>query len=225
MPAAAAPFVALVVGAIAGALMRIPLLSLGYRLPEERALPRPSGWWVVPVTAAVTGAVWWAIAPDHPIVVPAVYVLTVWTMVPLAFVDLDVHRLPDAIQLPAYPALITLLLVCSLAEGTWSPFVRALVAGLVLWLVFFILGILPGGGIGFGDVKLAGLLGMLLGWLSWTHVLHGTVATFLIGGVVAVLVMSFAGKGRRDEFAYGPSMLLGAVVALIAPRALQLLGW
>ncbi len=82
---------------------------------------------------------------------------------------------------------------------------------------------MPGSGMGFGDVKLAGLLGMLLGWLSWTPVMWATLATFLIGGVVAVLVLALGRKGRRDDFAYGPSMLLGAVGALAAPAVLRLL--
>ena len=225
MPETTLLLTAATVGAIAGVALRVPLVQLGYRLPDEVEFPRPASWWVIPATAAVTVLAWWAIAPGRPVLVPIVYTVAVWTMIPLAFVDLDVHRLPDRIQLPAYPVLALLLAACSYASGDWSPFVRALIAGLVLWLLFLILGILPGGGIGFGDVKLAGLLGMLLGWLSWTHVMRGTVATFLIGGVVALLVMAIAGKGRRDEFAYGPSMLLGAVVALIAPRALQLLGY
>lgn len=216
--------IALVVGVVAGMVLRSQLAPLGYRLVDERALPQPATWWVVPGTAVLTALTWWAIAPDHPAVVPAVYVLAVWTMVPLAFVDLDVQRLPDAIQLPAYPSLAALLAVCSYATGEWSPFVRALLAGVALFALFLVMGILPGGGIGFGDVKLAGLLGMLLGWLSWTQVLWGTMTTFLIGGVVAVGMMTLGRKGRHDDFAYGPSMLLGAVVALVAPALLRLLG-
>lgn len=175
------------------------------------------------MTAALTALVWWAIAPGRPIIVPVVYVLAVWTMVPLAFVDLDVQRLPDAIQLPAYPVLAVLLAVCSYATGDWSPFARALLAGVALFLLFLVLAIMPGSGMGFGDVKLAGLLGMLLGWLSWTQVMWATLATFLIGGVVAVLVLALGRKGRRDDFAYGPSMLLGTIGALAAPAALRLL--
>ncbi|WP_338752557.1 prepilin peptidase [Janibacter alittae] len=124
--------------------------------------------------------------------------------------------------MPAYPALAALLAICSYATGEWPPFARALLAGLALFLLFFVMAILPGSGMGFGDVKLAGLLGMLLGWLSWTQVLWATLATFLIGGVVAVLVLALGRKGRRDDFAYGPSMLLGTVTALAAPAVLRL---
>lgn len=89
--------------------------------------------------------------------------------------------------------------------------------------LYLVLALLPGGGIGFGDVKLAGLLGMLLGWHSWTHVLQGTMATFLIGGVVAVALLALRRKGARDDFAYGPPMLVGAAGAIIVPPLLALL--
>lgn len=221
MPATT-PFVIAAVGALVGLLLQLRLRTLGYRMPDEISLPRPASWWVVPVTAVASGLVWWAVSPGHPWLVPAVYVLAVWVMVALAWVDLDVHRLPDRIQLPAAPALVVLLAGCSLATDTWSPFVRALVAGVVLFVVYLVLALLPGGGIGFGDVKLAGLLGMLLGWLSWAQVWWATLATFLIGGVVAVALLALRRKGAGDEFAYGPAMLLGAVGALVAPAVIAL---
>lgn len=184
---------------------------------EEKACARVLPSWISESTRANSPE----IGPSNPVVVPVVYTLAVWAMVALAFIDLDVQRLPDAIQLPAYPVLALLLAACAWATADWGAFVRALLAGLILWLLYLILALVPGGGIGFGDVKLAGLLGMLLGWLSWAHVMVGTMATFLIGGVVALGVLVLAKKGRRDEFAYGPSMLLGAVCALAAPLVLR----
>jgi leader peptidase (prepilin peptidase)/N-methyltransferase len=143
-------------------------------------------------------------------------------MVALAFIDLDVHRLPDKIQLPAYPILAGLLAVCSHLTGDWGALLRAGICGAALWLFYFLLiFVLPAGSIGFGDVKLAGLLGMLLGWLTWAHVIIGTMATFLIGGVVAAALLATRRKGRKDEFAYGPSMLIGAIVAIASPLFLR----
>lgn len=223
MPATT-PFVIAAIGALVGLLLHLRLRALTYRLPDETSLPRPTSWWVVPVTAIASGLVWWAVSPGRPWPVPAVYVLAVWVMVALAFIDLDVHRLPDRIQLPAYPALVVLLAGCSLATATWAPFGRALLAGVILFVVYLILALLPGGGIGFGDVKLAGLLGMLLGWQSWTHVWQATLATFLIGGVAGVALLTLRRKGARDEFAYGPAMLLGAVGAITWPAVTTLVG-
>ncbi|WP_068402084.1 prepilin peptidase [Kribbia dieselivorans] len=217
----------LVVGSAVGVALRQRLRRLDHRLPDETDRPAPRSGWVIPTTALLTALAWWATAPGFglpaglEVIVPIVYVLAVWTMVPLAFIDLDVHRLPDRIQLPAYPILAALLTLCSLATGDWGALIRALVAGITLFVLFVVLALLPGGGIGFGDVKLAGLLGMLLGWLSWAQVFISVMATFLIGGVVAALLLATRTKGRRDEFAYGPSMLLGAVVALVYPALLR----
>ena len=213
-----------ILGVLAGVALRSRLALLGYRLDDERELSHPPSWWVVPVTTVASGLVWQSISPDNPPVVPAVYVLASWVMVALAFIDLDVHRLPDRIQLPAYPTVLVLLVACSIASSDWGALVRALVAGAALFVLYLFLALLPGGGIGFGDVKLAGLLGMLLGWLSWTHVMRGTLAAFLIGGLVAALLLALRRVKRDDEFPYGPPMLVGAVGALIAPLALGAIG-
>lgn len=202
--------------------MQARLVHLRYRLPDEKDLPKPSAGWVIPVTALLTTTVWWIVAPGRPMIVPIVYIMASWAMVPLAFVDLDVHRLPDKIQLPAYPLLAAMLAACSFASDDWAAFGRALLAGAALWLLFLALALLlPGGGIGFGDVKLAGLIGMLLGWLTWAQVVIATMATFLIGGLVAMVLLVTRRKGRKDEFAYGPSMLLGTIVAIVAPVILR----
>ena len=209
-------------GGVAGIALRRRLMRLPYRVADEVELPKPPAAWVIPVTIALTVITWWAMSPGRQLLVPAVYVLAVWVMVPLAFIDLDVHRLPDTIQLPSYPILAALLAACSLVTGDWGALGRALLAGAALWSLFLALAlVLPGGGIGFGDVKLAGLLGMLLGWLTWAHVILATLATFLIGGVVAVGLLVTRRKSRKDEFAYGPSMLLGTVVAIVLPVVLR----
>lgn len=209
-------------GVVAGAVLQARLVHLRYRLEDERSLPKRSTVWVIPVTAALTVLLWAAVAPGHPPFVPSTYVISGWVMVALAFIDLDVHRLPDRIQLPSYPVLAVLLAVCSQLTGDWAALLRAGICGAGLWLCYFLLiFVLPPGSIGFGDVKLAGLLGMLLGWVAWVHVVVATMATFLIGGLVALALLVTRRKGRKDDFAYGPSMLVGAVVAIVAPLFLH----
>ncbi len=211
-------------GVVAGAILQSQLVHLRYRLEDERHLPKRTTIWVIPVTLALTVALWAILSPGHPPIVPATYVVSGWVMVALAFIDLDVQRLPDKIQLPSYPILALLLGVCSYATGDWGALLRAGICGAALWLFYFgLIFVLPAGSIGFGDVKLAGLLGMLLGWLSWAHVVVGTLATFLIGGVIAAGLLITRRKGRKDDFAYGPSMLLGAIVAIALPVVLRAL--
>lgn len=200
-------------GFVAGVPLHTRLGSFVHRLPAERELPLRRTGWVIPATGLLGALLWAAARHAEPVAVGVVFVLAGWTMVALAFIDLDVHRLPDAIQLPSYPILLVLLTICAAVGGDWSALVRAVIAGVVLFAFYFVLLLLPSG-FGFGDVKLAGLLGLLLGWLGWDAVLRGTFATFIVGGVVAGVLMLSRRKDRRDEFAYGPSMLAGAVVAI-----------
>lgn len=209
-------------GVVAGAVMQSQLVHLRYRNEDEQHLPKPSPVWIIPISGILTVLLWAVLAPGRPPFVPATYVVASWVMVALAFIDLDVHRLPDKIQLPAYPILAGLLAVCSHLTGDWGALLRAGICGAALWLFYFLLiFVLPAGSIGFGDVKLAGLLGMLLGWLTWAHVIISTMATFLIGGVIAAVLLATRRKGRKDEFAYGPSMLIGAIVAIASPLFLR----
>ena len=208
-------------GLAAGLLLARLLAPRSYRIADESDLPRRSLAWVAPVTAVASVLVWWAVAPGRPLVVPVVYVLATWVMVALTAIDLDVHRLPNAIQLPAYPILTALLAACSLATGDWGALLRAVLAGAALFALFLVLALVaPRGGLGYGDVKLAGLLGLLLGWLGWPHVVLGAFGTFLLGGVVGVALLVSRRATRESEFAYGPVMLGSAwatVVVLSRP--------
>lgn len=213
MAVSGASMVVFAAGMAAGLLLRAWLRRGGYRLPEERDVPARRTWWIVPATGALGMLLWTAVSPSQPLLITAVFVTAGWVMIALGFVDLDVHRLPDAIQLPSYPILLLLLAIGATVNGDWAAFARAILAGLVLFAFYFVLLLLPSG-FGFGDVKLAGLLGMLLGWLGWSSVTRATFAAFVVGGLVAATLMLTRQKDRRDEFAYGPSMLAGAVIAI-----------
>jgi leader peptidase (prepilin peptidase)/N-methyltransferase len=76
---------------------------------------------------------------------------------------------------------------------------------------------------GLGDVKLAGLLGLYLGWLGWSSMLVGAFAGFLIGGVIGVLLMATRRAGRKSRIPFGPAMLAGAFLAVFAAPAIA--GW
>ena len=216
MPLALTYAILIIAGAVVGCTIESRLKRQSYRIEEEHTLPRRFNAWIWPATAILSAVVWWAISPTRPTLVPVVYVIAVWVMVVLAAIDLDVHRLPDRIQMPAYPVLTILLALSSWAASDSGAFLRALLAGSALFAVYFVLVLLaPGGGMGLGDAKLAGLLGLLLGWLSWGHVIASTLVTFLLGGVVAVVLLATRRAGAKTEFAYGPVMLTSSVATLV----------
>jgi leader peptidase (prepilin peptidase) / N-methyltransferase len=132
----------------------------------------------------------------------------------LALIDLDIRRLPNSIVLPSYVVGAFLLLPAAIARGDWAAAGRGLTAMAVLFAVYFAISFGFRGGMGFGDVKLAGVLGLYLGWLGWSSVLVGTFAGFLLGGVVGVALLLARQASRRTAIPFGPFMLAGALVAV-----------
>jgi leader peptidase (prepilin peptidase)/N-methyltransferase len=140
--------------------------------------------------------------------------------VALALIDLDVKRLPNAIVLPSYPVAAALLGVAAVVQHDAGAFVRALLGMVALFGLYFLLAFIYPAGMGFGDVKLAGVLGLYLGWLGWGEVISGGFLGFLFGGVVGVGLMMVQKAGRKTQIPFGPFMLAGALVAIMAGGAL-----
>lgn len=143
--------------------------------------------------------------------------------VALTMIDFDVHRLPDRIVLPSYVVGAALLVPAVVVDGDWWAGLRALTAMAALGLFYFGIWFVYPGGMGFGDVKLAGVIGLYLGWLGWGPVLVGTFVGFLIGGLVGVALMLARRSGRKSQLAFGPYMLGGALLAVFAGRPIA--GW
>lgn len=134
---------------------------------------------------------------------------------PLVVIDLRQHRLPNVFTLPAYPVILALLALAALLDGQWDTFVRALLAGLVTLAAFALLHVINASGMGLGDVKLAGPLGMLLGWVSWPTVMWGVFLGFLTAAAWSILLLVSRRATRASLIAFGPFMLLGLWLALI----------
>lgn len=140
----------------------------------------------------------------------------------LSAIDLDVRRLPDPIVLPAYLVGAALLTAAALLGGRPEALFPA-AAGTVASLVFY--GLLwffaPAGGMGFGDVKVAGVLGMFLGYLGWGQLAVGVAAAFVLGGVFGIALIVAGRAGRKTAVPFGPWMFVGAWVGIVvgAPLA------
>jgi leader peptidase (prepilin peptidase)/N-methyltransferase len=134
----------------------------------------------------------------------------------LAVIDLDWRRLPNAIVLPSYPVVAVLLTLSSAWQHDWWALARAAIGAAALVAFFFALALAHPAGMGLGDVKLAGILGGVLGYLSWSALLIGTFAGFLLGALVGVAVIVARHGGRKTAIPFGPSMIAGVLVALFA---------
>ena len=149
--------------------------------------------------------------------------------VALALIDLDTMRLPNSIVLPSYPVVAALLLLAAALRHDWDALLRALIGGGALFAGYFALAFAYPAGMGFGDVKLAGLLGGALAFLSWPAFAVGSFAGFVLGGVGGVLVLASGRGGRKTAIPFGPFMIAGALLAVwaappLAHAYVQLLG-
>jgi leader peptidase (prepilin peptidase)/N-methyltransferase len=135
--------------------------------------------------------------------------------VALAAIDLQVQRLPDRLTLPAYPALIALLGVAAIIGHQAWPLARALIGGLALGGAYLVLGLLRPGGIGGGDIKVAGLAGLALGWLGWRTELGGAALGFVLAGVAGLALLAARRVTLRSHISYGPFLIAGTLLALL----------
>lgn len=169
-----------------------------------------------PFVELLTGTVWFILALrfGRDAVLPA-FLYAGAIGVALALIDLDVKRLPDRIVLPSYLAVLGLLAVPAVANGDWHSYLRALLGMAALYGFYFALAFVYPSGMGFGDVKLAGVLGLLLGWLGWGALVVGAFFGFLLGGVVGAALLLARRAGRRTAIPFGPFMLAGAFLAVL----------
>jgi leader peptidase (prepilin peptidase)/N-methyltransferase len=125
----------------------------------------------------------------------------------LAVFDVATRRVPNRVTLPA--AAAALILRAVLAP---SSLVEAVAAGATAFAVFLVIAVLTRGGLGMGDVKLAGLLGLLLGRAVLPALLIGVI----LGGVASAAVFVMRRNGRGRTIAYAPYLCLGGSVAILA---------
>ena len=138
----------------------------------------------------------------------------------LALIDLDHHRLPDVLTLPSYPVAVLLLGLAVLAGSQSGSLTRALLGGAAMYAVYFALCLAHPAGMGFGDVKLAGVLGLYTGWLGWGSWAVGLFLGFLLGGVFGIALIAAGRGGRKTRVPFGPFMLLGVLLAVLVGERL-----
>jgi leader peptidase (prepilin peptidase)/N-methyltransferase len=134
--------------------------------------------------------------------------------VALVAVDLEHLRLPFWLVVPSWWIGAGLLGGAALLMGRPDAAVRMLLGGVAYWGLYRLLYAVSRGRLGYGDVRLAGLLGGYLAWVSWgTLVLGAYLATF-VGGIAFVGLLLARRAGLKTELPYGPPMIIGAWLGL-----------
>ncbi len=146
-------------------------------------------------------------------VAACVYLL--WLAVLLSIIDIRTHTLPNRYVLPAYPIAGALLLVAALAAGSPQHLLSAAGGAAAMAALYWLLWFAYPAGMGFGDVKLAGVLGLFLGFLGWQHVLLGAAAGFIAGGLWGLALIVSRRGTVKSAIPFGPSMLAGALATML----------
>ncbi len=160
---------------------------------------------VVPVGAVVCAVLAVAAGPSEML---PVYLLAAVPGLLLAVLDLRCLRLPD-------PLVGALVLIGAGPSAVLRPerIGAALAGGGLVLTAYLALALLPRGGLGLGDVKLAAALALILGFAGWPAVLAGLAAAHLINGPVALFLLLTRRAGGRRALPFGPALLAGAVLA------------
>jgi len=199
-------------------LLLIPLGLIAGVLADHVATGRPFGDMTdhpgrTPVVAAATAALFAAtpftVGVDW--VLPA-YLWFVAVTVTLTLTDIDTKLIPNRILFPGTVVGAVVLTVGSLVEG--GPTARGFAGGAAYFVLLLIVALGARGAFGFGDVKLAFLLGLFTAYRSWETLIVAVFAAFLLGGIVSLIIIVFRIRDRKDAIPFGPYLVAGAYLAI-----------
>ena len=194
----------------------VPLTGWGRlqaRCPE--CAPALGSWCLAAelLTAGVFALLALRLGP-HPVLAPFCYLGAAG--VALAFIDARSKRLPDAMTLPSYPVALVLLGAAALTSPGGSRHYLTALAGLAAaWLLFVLQALIYPAGIGWGDVKLSGILGLYLGWLGAGPLIEGLFAGYLLAAVAGLALLAARRASRKSMLPFGPFLLAGTLIAIL----------
>ncbi len=136
-------------------------------------------------------------------------------LVALSIIDLEHFLLPNRIVYPLALATVVLLTLAALGDGDWGALGRAVLGGVAGMVTLGVLHLASPRSMGFGDVKLAFVLGLALGWLGWGELVLGLFCGFLAGALVGVVLIALRRRGRKDHLPFGPFLAFGTIVGLL----------
>lgn len=206
--------VAAVVAAAAAAALN-PLLRAQFE--TQNRLSR--SWLQVPIAAVFGGLAGCA----SSVAQQATFLVLAVAASLLIVIDLSEYRLPDVIVLPLYPVLAIGLTIAAWADQTWSALLGAGIGAVVMFVLFFVMAYFAPD-LGFGDVKLAGVVGGFLGWFGLAESVAGFFFAWALMAVIAVVMLAVRRINVKASLPFGPYLIVGAVIGvLVGPTMLPTL--
>jgi leader peptidase (prepilin peptidase)/N-methyltransferase len=136
-------------------------------------------------------------------------------LVTVSVIDLDLFLIPNRVIYPSLAAMSALLAIAAVIDGNLAPLRTAAIGGVGAWVALLIVHLINPAGMGFGDVRLAAVIGVGLGWLGYAHVVGGLFAGFATASVVGLTLLVIRRKGRKDPVPFGPFLAAGALFILL----------
>lgn len=143
------------------------------------------------------------------------FLVFVAALIAITPIDLALRIVPNRIVYPTLFVSAPLLLAAAAVDGDWTSAREAAIGGVAAFAVFFVLWYVSPRGMGYGDVRLSGVIGMFLGWIGLWHLALGLFLAFLSASVIGVGLMLVGRKGRKDLIPFGPFLALGAILAVL----------
>ena len=138
----------------------------------------------------------------------------------IALIDLEHFIVPNRIVFPMLAVSVPLLALAALLQDDWGSLATGVIGALIASNGLLLINLINPRGMGMGDVKLALLLGLFLGWLGLGHVALGLFLGFLFGAVGGILLIALGIKTRKDPVPFAPFLAAGAMVAVLVGNAL-----
>ncbi len=183
---------------------------LRHLLPSGHSTARTGG------AAVATGVLWAAAAHQFgPHLVVAPFLVFLALAVAVSVTDLSHRLVPRTLLYGALVLIVPLLVVVSAVEHTWHDLAIAAIGGAAAFAVFFLIWFAVPRGMGFGDVRLAGVIGLTVGYLGLVHVYLAFLSGFVIGLVFGLVLMVGSSAGRKTRIPFAPALAAGAVVAIL----------
>ncbi len=164
------------------------------------------------VSAVVLGAFAARIGDD---IVLAAYVVFGLSMVAMSAVDFERQIIPNRLVYSTLVVMVPLFVLSSIVDDRWVSLERAAIGGAAAFVAFLIVHLVVPRGMGFGDVRLAGVIGFATGWLGLGHAFVGFFAAFVLGALVGIVAMVVSGAGRKTRIPFGPFLAAGAAVTIL----------
>src|SRR5439155_17848481 len=143
------------------------------------------------------------------------YLVFFGSLVAISPVDLEHYIIPNRIVYPTIFIAVPLLALAAAVQHDWTSFEHALAGAVCAFALLLVVHLVSPGGMGFGDVRLSFLLGLFLGWLSYSHALTGIFLGFLLGAVIGFLLVAIRLRSRTDHVPFGPFLAAGAALVIL----------